>query len=331
MKGAAVPILALLAASVGHAQTMDADRLIRAFQAQDQAVESVGYRLATANADLCIGAKPDPGFLVQTLGQYDPAYRDAASRVLDLQGWPGVTAVAAGAPAEAAGLRVGDAVTAVNGIALPHRDTPNRAADYEPTEIAQYLLAAGFTRGRATLSLLRDGRTVTIDMPAAAACPAAFEVVPADRTNSGADGVRVQISSRMVALTTNDTDLAAVLAHELAHNVLRHRLRLDMLHVSRGLLGQFGRNAALIRQTETEADRLGIYLLARAGYSPEAALDFWRRLSATVHTWGDATHPSWKARLAILQAEADRIQATGQRGRTIELPEDLKRLIPTTP
>jgi hypothetical protein len=58
---------------------------------------------------------------------------------------------------------------------------------------------------------------------------------------------------------------------------------------------------------------------------------FWRRLSTRVRTWGDATHPRWKARLAALQAEADRIQATGKTGRMIELPEDLKRLIPTTP
>ena len=37
------------------------------------------------------------------------------------------------------------------------------------------------------------------------------------------------------------------------------------------------RNARAIRQTEAEADRLSVYLLARAGYAPGKAMDYWRR------------------------------------------------------
>ena len=48
----------------------------------------------------------------------------------------------------------------------------------------------------------------------------------------------------------------------------RHRVRLDAARVSRGFLGNFGRNARLIRETEVEADRLSVYLLERAGYDP---------------------------------------------------------------
>lgn len=332
MRRTAIPILAFLAAATAPAEPPPPpDVAMQALHAQDQLVEAVGYRLATANADLCVGAKPNPGFVVQTLEQYDRPYRAAAAQALGLGEWPGVTAVAPDAPAEAAGLRVGDALTAVNDIALPRLIAQPAKGDFGRTEKAQRLLADKFAPGHAVLSIVRAGHALTVDVTALPACPGEFEVVTDNEMNSDADGAHVQISSRMVALTQSDADLAAVLAHELAHNVLRHRMRLDALHVSRGLLGQFGRNASLIRQTESEADRLGIYLLARAGYSPAAAMDFWHRLRASVRTWGDTTHPGWKERLAAMQAETDRIRASGSTGRAIQLPDDLRRLIPTTP
>jgi hypothetical protein len=46
--------------------------------------------------------------------------------------------------------------------------------------------------------------------------------------------------------------------------MLRHRTRLDSGGVAY-FLGNFGRNARLIRETESEADRLSVYLLDRAG------------------------------------------------------------------
>jgi hypothetical protein len=322
-------LLAILASGTAHAeQAPDAAAVVQTLQAQDQAVEAVGYRLATANADLCSAAKPDPGFLIQTIDQYAQTYRPAAAQILNLSEWPGVTSLAPRSPAQASGLHAGDALTAVNGVALPRTATPPPKPDFGRTETTQRLVSDGFAQGNATLSVLRAGQPLTLEVHAAPACPAAYEVVTDNSLDSDADGARVQISSRMVALAATDDDLAAVLAHELAHNVLRHRARLDALHVSRGLLGQFGRNAILIRQTEGEADRLGIYLLARAGFSLDAAMDFWGRLRSTVWTFGDATHPGWKDRISLMQAEVDRIKATGKTGRQIELPEDLKHLIP---
>jgi hypothetical protein len=82
--------------------------------------------------------------------------------------------------------------------------------------------------------------------------------------------------------------------------------------VSRGLLAGLGRNARLIRATEREADRLGVYLLARAGYDPHKALGFWlrARAAAPASDW-DFTHPPWGQRLALVEAE---IHASTQPG-----------------
>ena len=74
----------------------------------------------------------------------------------------------------------------------------------------------------------------------------------------------------------DDADIAVVVAHELAHNILRHRARLDAAGISRGLFAEVGRNGRLIRRTEDEADLLGLHLLRNAGYDPASAPRFWR-------------------------------------------------------
>ena len=76
----------------------------------------------------------------------------------------------------------------------------------------------------------------------------------------------------------------------------RHRVRLDAgAACARGFLGNFGRNARRIRETEVEADRLSVYLMERAGYDPEAAVRFWSRFGRRgLNFLGSPTHPNWR-------------------------------------
>ena len=56
---------------------------------------------------------------------------------------------------------------------------------------------------------------------------------------------------------------------------------------------------------ELEADRLGLTLMARAGYDPEAAILFWQKMMASGGAQPPAflsTHPSDQARIAGLEA-----------------------------
>ena len=76
-----------------------------------------------------------------------------------------------------------------------------------------------------------------------------------------------------------------------------------------GLLGNFGRNARLIRETELEADRLAPYLLDRAGYDPDAAVRFWRRFgNRGFNIFGSPTHGGWRERRSAIEAEIVRIR-----------------------
>ena len=122
----------------------------------------------------------------------------------------------------------------------------------------------------------------------------------------------------MIDFAADEAQLAAVIAHELAHNILRHRARLDAVGIHRGILGQFGRNARLIRQTEVEADQLSVYLMDRAGYDPQAIITFWERYDRT-HPFGflnAPTHPGPENRIAMVRTEIARIAAMKAQGRS---------------
>ncbi len=105
--------------------------------------------------------------------------------------------------------------------------------------------------------------------------------------------------------------MALVMAHEIAHNLLGHPARLEQEKVPHGFLRGFGKNAARVRATEEEADRLGIKLLVSSGYDLSAAIPFWRRLYAKYEPVPTPkllrTHPSLRERERMIEeAIADR-------------------------
>lgn len=306
----------------------DPDAVLAQLHRQDQAVERVGFRLAAANADLCRGGA-DAGFSVHALEQYGPAYRSAAARRFDLGDHPGVLAVAPGSPAVAAGLREGDVLLAIDGQPTPTAPTTASHGDFHRTAAVQAMIRRALDQPILDLTVLRNGAPSELALRPAPACASLFQVVPDAQLSGEADGDYVQVSSEMEALAGSDDELAGLLAHELAHNVLGHRARLDALHVDRGVFSMFGRNARLIRATELEADRLSVYLLARAGYRPDRAMGFWTKVQhAAPGSFLDPTHPSWGRRLAALKAEAQRLQDAGAPARDVPLPPDLAADLP---
>ncbi len=188
--------------------------------------------------------------------QYDADLRPAAIRVFAFAAGPGVLALAPGGPAERAGLRLNDVLVGVDGRALP-RAAPARSGSFEQMERILAMRRPGLCRrcGPSSPSSAAASGWSCRSAPSRAA-RAASSCVEGSRRNARADGRYVQVTTAIAAYAADDEELAAVLAHELAHNVLRHRVRLDAANVARGFFGNFGRNARLIRETEAEADRL---------------------------------------------------------------------------
>jgi beta-barrel assembly-enhancing protease len=301
------------------AQQAGAEATLVALRTLDQGVAAIGHRLAVANLGLCADRQFLPGFSVHDLSQYDAAQRPAAIRAFGLDAGPGVLTLIAGGAAERAGLRLDDVLLAADGAAMPHGEALPARGGYAQMEQIHATLEQAFADGRAMLSLRRAGSPLSLAVEAVQGCASRFELIPGRSLNAKADGRYVQVTTALAQYAADDQELAAILAHEFAHNILRHRARLDAAGVRRGVLRNFGRNARLIRETELEADRLAPYLLDRAGYDPEAAVRFWRRFgNRGLNIFGSPTHGGWGRRVAAIEAELARIRQARGAGRAPE-------------
>jgi beta-barrel assembly-enhancing protease len=303
-------------AAAAPAQTAEEQQSLLGMRALDA---KVAHRLAVGSVDLCRERQGLPGFAVHDLSQYGGDYREAAIRAFGLDRGPGILALAEAGPAERAGVRMDDIIVSADAAPMPAA-APARGRTFDQAERILDLLDQAFADGEAQLRLLRRGESLELSVRGDQGCPTRFQLIPSGRLNARADGRYVQVTTAIAQYVQDDQELAAVLAHEFAHNVLHHRDRLDEADVARGFLGNFGRNARLIRETEAEADRLSVYLLERAGYDPEAAVRFWTRFGRRgLNFLGSPTHPNWRARIALFEAEITRIRTARAEGR-VPLP-----------
>jgi predicted Zn-dependent protease len=149
-------------------------------------------------------------------------------------------------------------------------------------------------------------------------------------------GGKIAVYSGILALTQDETGLAVVLGHETAHALAHHsaeRLTRSQLMqlgetgilaavaagkpeavktvgAALGLGAQVGVELPFSRQQESEADHIGLVLMAKAGYDPARAVDFWQRMA----TYSQGKEPP--AFLSDHPSSADRVAAIKQ-----ELPE----------
>ncbi|MDR0754402.1 MAG: M48 family metallopeptidase [Prevotellaceae bacterium] len=145
-------------------------------------------------------------------------------------------------------------------------------------------------------------------------------------------GGKIVVYTGILPVTKDETGLAVVLGHEVAHAVAKHaNERMSQQAVATygsealtsllggtsdkvkslsqqiyGLGAQYGVMLPFGRKQELEADHLGLIFMAIAGYNPEAAVPFWQRMAQT----GGAstpeffsTHPSDETRIADIQKE----------------------------
>jgi hypothetical protein len=271
-----------------------------AIDAADAMLARIGWRLATANAPLCDRLAPTPGWMIHAVDQYLAQPLPQKTTINGFAAPVAVGLVVPGAAAEAAGVRADDAVVAIAEKPVP---APPAGPPSTVTRDAVQALVAAEPADRALrVTLLRDGRREERSIAASPGCRATFEVVPGRAMTADSDGTTVRIGVRFFSY--GEAAAAAVVAHELAHIVLRHRARLEAAGVSWGVLSELGRNGRLFRRTEEEADLLGVALLRNAGWDPAAAPRFWREHGGAVDggLFRSRTHPSSGARARALEA-----------------------------
>ena len=281
-------------------------------------VATIGFRLTTANAAWCPVRQPQFGWIWGDPRLYAADRRTealAAYGAVD-QLHPYIAALAPHSPAASAGMKVGTPVTAIADAPVPDGIGDHPFARITAIEGSMAALPVD------TAIALHVGAGRIVSLTPVAGCVSDFRVEANERPAAVADGRMVLVNQGLADFAADDAELAAAIAHELAHNILRHRARLDAAGVDRGLGKQFGRNARLFKQTEVEADRLSVWLLAGAGYDPAAAARFWSRFGQRKGRpmFQASTHPNWRDRVASLEAEAAAIASLRKAGQPLHPP-----------
>lgn len=238
----------------------------------DMRLARVAYRLTSGNEALCDKHMTSTGLVIQAIDQFPLTIRDEVRTFFKFSSRFAIEGIVAGSPAEAAGLREGDGIVAVNGRELETKigvQADSTGRDQLVAEIQAIQIGQG-----TELTLLRAKEYFKVTLPTKLACKTRVEIVAGSPLVGQSDGQTIQLGEQFVTEYGDDA-VAAIFAHELAHTILRHRERLEAAGVKKGALGQFGKSLRLNRRAETEADELSVYLLAHAGFDPDIAPQFW--------------------------------------------------------
>jgi predicted Zn-dependent protease len=145
-------------------------------------------------------------------------------------------------------------------------------------------------------------------------------------------GGKIAVYSGLIkTLNLSDDEIAAVMGHEMAHALREHVREKVSREMSQSLLisglaaftgmgdlgaksldqiAQLSLSLPYSRELETEADDIGLELMARAGYDPRAAISVWQKMmnheNGSPPQWL-STHPDPQNRIADIQAHLPQV------------------------
>ena len=261
--------------------------------AQLNKLNTVAYRITTANREFCKKwVVAQLGMVAATPQSLPSKYRKFSREALGLR-WVRATiiSIVPDGPAAKAGVIDKDELVSFNGEHVP------------VTATARWLNAflEDNSERPITVVLHRDDedKTVTITPVIGCAIPVTLETNP--DPNAFTDFKKIVIQTGILRMTKTDSDLAVIVGHELGHVTMGHY---DKRQIN-GLIGALGgtaidggfllggistggaftgylQSAGLVAFSvgfEMEADYVGAYYAARAGYDISGAEEVWRTLS----------------------------------------------------
>jgi len=309
---------------------------IRNYFGQLSRLDNVAFRIRVANRDDCKGwAWAQIGLNAGTVASLPRKYRSFSHEALSLS-WTQATvlSVADTSPAAAAGIRAGDRLLTFNNEPVPRSGT------------AGWIGAFVRYNGERPIQVLvrRDDIDETHTVVPVLACAIPIELKTDSALNAFTTGDEIVIHSSILRLAHTEAQLALVVGHELAHANLGHlsKQRANaMLGWASGtaidvgiMLGGIPTGGAFNRAFtragaqafnvafEREADYVGAYYAARAGYDLAGAEEIWRAFSLespdSIRIATD--HPVTPVRFVQMQKAATEIAEKQRRGQPL-VPE----------
>lgn len=154
-------------------------------------------------------------------------------------------------------------------------------------------------------------------------------------------GGKIVVYSGILPVAKDEAGLAAIMGHEVAHALANHGQQrmsagmlqqigavagnvvisdpktLNLFNQAYGVGSQVGVMLPFSRSHESQADEIGLYLMAIAGYEPMEAANLWRRMNA--QSGGGAppeflsTHPANETRIKNIEAHAEKARAEARK------------------
>jgi len=266
---------------------------LRDYYAELNKLNTVAYRITTANREFCkYWVIPQLGMFAATPASLPSKYRKFSREALGLR-WvrPTVISIVPDGPAGKAGIIDKDELISFNGKPVPVTATLRWINNFLEDNGERPI----------TVVLRRDDEDKTFTVTPVTGCGIPVQLETNPDPNAFTDYTKIVIQTGILRLTRTESDLAVIVGHELGHSTMGHygKKRINSLLGAVGggvidggfLLGGISTGGAFSNYLQTaglnafsvgfelEADYVGAYYAARAGYDISGAEEVWQRLS----------------------------------------------------
>lgn len=304
---------------------------LQAYVEDQKRLMRVSYPLLTKGSDLCgEDIRYTTGLaLANSATLMGEDFKETAQSSYQLNEEVQAVYVIPGSAADKAGIRTGDKVRYIGDWSLPTGQNAVRQTLDQ--------LQVKTQNGQAVrIDIQRNGKGQSLLITPDRSCAYPVLLGDGDEVNAYADGKQVVVQRGMMRFATNDTELALVVSHEIAHNSMSH-IRAKMTNYAlgtiadlaaqillgiptQGLFGKLGGNA-YSQDFESEADYVGLYIMAQSGGDIDSAPQFWRRMAtlspAAIKSSHMASHPATPERFVALEETVKEIKAKKAAGKPL--------------
>ena len=300
--------------------------LIDKYIADSGKVTNVATRIKVSGTKICEGnTSPMLGLTYWNMYDFSKEYQSLVAEKYKLGGALQVVNVGTSSPAEKAGFQFGDELAYIDENVIKGGKDAKKDFSKQLDEIVK-------ANKPLKIKIWRSGQEKVLTITPVEACKSDISLTFDNSLNAFADGKNIFITKGMMNFFQSEEEMALVISHELAHNVMHHLdskktnatigmvfgILLDIGAAAAGVntQGEFtkaGGNigaGAFSVDFEKEADYVGLYFMASANYKINDAALFWRRMAAenpsaiTLST----THPSTAERFVGIEKTVDEIK-----------------------